>query len=196
MRSRANRSVAIKQKLQDLFHSAKLLHHHLPHQVASNPNCLACLGPCTVSHADTSPAERSRLESRTEHDSPYVACKSQCRQSGWQAAGSYSMCPYICSLLAKMPSPSSSSSPAALPTGSLQTKNGSAKIYYKNSHSSGNQTAYYVKSAQHSDLSVCACVCVGVGVHTYMFAVCAGKTWQQIVRSNGKVSSALNCTFI
>lgn len=113
-----------------------------------------------------------------------------------QAAGSYSMCPYICSVLAKMPSPSSSSSPAALPTGSLQNKNGSAKIYYKNSHSSGNQTAYYVKSAQHSDLSVSVCVCVCVGVHTYMFAVCAGKTWQQIVRSNGKVSSALNCTFI
>lgn len=38
-----------------------------------------------------------------------------------------------------------------LPTGSLQTKNGSAKIYYKNSHSSGRQAAaYYVKSAQHT----------------------------------------------
>lgn len=42
----------------------------------------------------------------------------------------------------------------------------------------------------------CLYAYVCVGVHTYMFAVCAGKTWQQIVRSNGKVSSALNCTFI
>lgn len=36
VRSRASRSVAVKQKLEDLFHSAKLLHQHLPRQVQHN----------------------------------------------------------------------------------------------------------------------------------------------------------------
>lgn len=77
LRSRAHRSVAIKQKLQDLFHSAKLQQQ----QTADRANCLADLGILHKSgRAKRSEVGWRGVECRTEHDSPYVACKSQCRQ--------------------------------------------------------------------------------------------------------------------
>lgn len=121
-----SRTTAVKQKLKDLFPP------------------WSCCGSCSWSCTPT--AICISKDTDTAHTVHMLRANHRAVGMGWfwVRAGFLNyllLCPSVCHRrLLK-----------TLPTGSLQTKNGSTKIYYKNAHSSGRQAAaYYVKSAQHT----------------------------------------------
>lgn len=137
-----------------------------------------------------------------EHDSPYVACKSQCRQSGWQAV--WRLAHIACRDRA-----------VALswlrwrPRRRRRRRRRRWRCQQEVCKPKTEAPRFIIKiriaqaakrhitlKVHNTQTSVCVCVRVCVCVGVELICSLSGKSWQQIVRSNGKVSNALNCTFI